>query len=76
MRHAYDKNEAVAGEGYAICGDSFDPSVSSLSSVERHRAQCEEADYGSNMPSKPTHYMFDEDTSNDLGNGFKNLANY
>jgi hypothetical protein len=36
MQHAYDENEAVAGEGYAVSGDSFDPSVSSSSSVERH----------------------------------------
>jgi hypothetical protein len=74
MRHAYDENEAVAGEGYAISGDSFDPSMSSSSSVERHREQCEEADYRSSMPSKPAHYMSDEDKSNDSGNGFENLA--
>jgi hypothetical protein len=75
MRHAYDQNEAVAEEGYVVSGDSFDPSVSSSSSVERHREQREEADYGSSMPSKPAHYMSDEVTSSDSGNGFKNLAN-
>ena len=26
------------------------------------------------MPSKPTHYMSNEDTSNDLENGFENLV--
>jgi hypothetical protein len=74
MRHAYDENEVVAEEGYVVSGDSFDPSVSSSSSVERHREQREEADYGSSMPSKPAHYMSDEDTSSDSGNGFENLA--
>jgi hypothetical protein len=68
MRHAYDENKAVAGEEYAVSGDSFNPSVSSSSSVERHREQREEADYGSSMPTRPTHYMSDEDTSNDSGN--------
>jgi hypothetical protein len=75
MQHAYDENEAVAGEGYAVSGDSFDPSVSSSSSVERHWEQCQKADYGSSMLSRPAHYMFDEDTSSDSGNGFENLAN-
>jgi hypothetical protein len=75
MRHAYDENKAVAGEGYAVSGDSFDPSVSKFSSIERHREQREEADYGSSMPSRPAHYMSDEDTSSDLENGFENLAN-
>jgi hypothetical protein len=75
MRHTYDQNEAVAGEGYIVSGDSFDPNVSSSSSVERHREQREEADYGSSMPSRPAHYMSDEDTSSDSGNGFENLAN-
>jgi hypothetical protein len=74
MRHAYDENEAVAGEGYVVSGDSFHPSVSSSSSVERHKEQREEADYGSNMPSRLAHYVSDEDTSNDSGNGFENLA--
>ena len=74
MRHAYDENEAIAREGYAVSGDSFDPSVSSLSSAKRHREQREEAKYGSSMPSRPVHYMSGEDTSSDLENGFKNLA--
>jgi hypothetical protein len=71
MRHAYDENEAVAGEGYAVSDDSFDPSMSSSSSVERQREQREEADYRS---SRPAHYMSNEDISSDLGNGFENLA--
>jgi hypothetical protein len=75
MRHALDENEAVAGEGYAVSGDSFDPSVSSSSSVEQHRAEREEADYGSSMPSRPDGYMSHEDTSSESGNGFENLAN-
>jgi hypothetical protein len=70
MRHAYDENKAVAGEGYAISGNSFDLSVSSSSSVERHREQHEEADYRSSMPSRLAHYMSDEDTSSNSGNGF------
>jgi hypothetical protein len=74
MRHAYDENEAVAGEGYVVSNDSFHLSMSSSSSVERHREQREEADYGSSMPSRPAHYMSDEDTSSDSGNGFENLA--
>jgi hypothetical protein len=74
MQHAYDENEVVAGEEYAISGDSFDPNVSSSSSIERHREQREEADYGSSMPSKPAHYMSNKDTSSDSGNGFENLA--
>ena len=75
MRHTYDENEAVVGEGYAVSGDSFDPSISSLSSVDQYGAQREEADYGSNMPSRPVYYMSNEDTSNESGNGFENLAN-
>jgi hypothetical protein len=74
MRHTYDENEAVAKEGYAVSGDSFDPSVSSSSSVERHREQREIDDYGSSMPSRPTHYMSDEDTSSNSRNRFGNLA--
>ena len=75
MQHAYDENEVVAGEGYAISGDSFDPSISSSSNAERHREQHEEVDYESSMPNRPAHYMYGEDTSSDLGNGFENLAN-
>jgi hypothetical protein len=26
MRHAYDKNEALIKDGYAVLGDSFNPS--------------------------------------------------
>jgi hypothetical protein len=74
MRQAYDENEAVAGEGYIVSGDSINPSMSSSSSVERYREQREEVDYGSSMPSRPAHYMSDEDTSSDSGNGFENLA--
>jgi hypothetical protein len=29
IQHAYDKSEAVVGEGYQVSGDSFDPSESS-----------------------------------------------
>ena len=75
MQHAYDENEAIAGEGYAVSGDSFDPSVSSLSNVGWYKEQREEADYGSSMPSRPIHYMYDKDKSSDSGNGFENLAN-
>jgi hypothetical protein len=39
MRHVYEKNEAVVGEGYAISGNSFDLSESSSSSVDRHRKE-------------------------------------
>jgi hypothetical protein len=74
MRHAYEENKAVAREGYAVSNDSFDPSMSSSSSVERHREQREIDDYGSSMPSRPTHYMSDEDTSSNSGNGFENLT--
>ena len=35
MQHAYDENEAVTKEGYAVSGDSFDSNVSSSSTVER-----------------------------------------
>jgi hypothetical protein len=72
--HAYDENEVVAGEGYAVSSDSFDPKVSSSSSVERYREQREIDDYGSSMPRMPTHYMSGKDTSSNSGNGFENLA--
>ena len=68
MQHAYDENEAIAGEGYTISSNSFDPNISSSSSVEQHKEQCEEADYGSSMPSRLAHYMSDKDKSNDSGN--------
>ena len=74
MRYAYDKNEVVAREGYAVSSDSFDPSVSSSSSAEQHREQREEVDYESSMLSNPIYYMSDKDTSSNLGNGFENLA--
>jgi hypothetical protein len=37
IQHAYDKNEALVGEDYAVSGDSFDPSKLSSSSVERYK---------------------------------------
>jgi hypothetical protein len=74
LRHAYDKNEAVQGEGYAVSGDSFDPSESSSSGADRDREQLELNDYAENMPSRPDDYMSDEDTSSDSGNGFENLC--
>jgi hypothetical protein len=74
MRHAYDESEAVAGEGYQVSGDSFDPSKSSSSNTERYREQREIADHGSNIPTRPHEYMFDEDTSSNSGNGFENLS--
>ena len=39
LQHAYDENEAVQGEGYAVSSDSFDPSESSSSSADRNREQ-------------------------------------
>jgi hypothetical protein len=74
LRHAYDENEAVQGEGYAVSGDSFDPSESSLSCADRDREQRELNDYSESMPSRPADYMSDEDTSSDSGNGFENLC--
>jgi hypothetical protein len=73
LRHAYDENEVVEGEGYAVSSDSFDPSESSSSCADRDREQWELNDYAENMPSRPTDYMSDEDTSSDSGNGFENL---
>ena len=74
MQYAYENNEAVAKARYAISSDLFDLSMSSSSNIERHREQCEEADYGSSMPSRPTPYMSNEDTSSNSGNGLKNLV--
>jgi hypothetical protein len=74
MQHAYDESEAVVGEGYQVSGDSFDSSESSSSSIRRFREQREIDDYNSNMPTRPVHYMSDEDTSSDSGNRFENLA--
>jgi hypothetical protein len=74
LRHAYDENEAVQGEGYAVSGDSFDPSESSSSGADRDREQRELNDYAESMPSRPADYMFHEDTSSDSGNGFENLC--
>jgi hypothetical protein len=61
MRHVYDKNKALVGAGYAVSSDSFD--------IERYRELQDLDDYGSNMPSKLAHYMFDEDTFSDSRNG-------
>jgi hypothetical protein len=72
--HAYDENEVVQGEGYAVSGDSFDPSESSSSGVDRDIEQRELNDYAESMPSRLADYMSDEDTSSDSGNGFKNLC--
>jgi hypothetical protein len=74
LQHAYDENEAVQGEGYAVLGDSFDPSESSLLGADRDREQRELNDYAESMPSRPADYMSDEDTSSDSGNGFENLC--
>ena len=74
MQHTYDENKVVAREGYVVSSDSFDSNVSSLSSIEQHRAQREEADYRISMPSKPAYYMSNKDTSSNSGNGFENLA--
>jgi hypothetical protein len=74
LRHAYDENEAMQGEGYAVSGDSFDPSKSPSSGADRDREQWELNDYAESMPSRPADYMSDEDTSSDSGNGFKNLC--
>ena len=73
LRHAYDENEVVQGVGYAVSGDSFDPSKSSLSCADRDKEQWKLNDYAESMPSRPTNYMSDKDTSSDSGNGFENL---
>ena len=74
LRHAYDENEAVQGEGYVVSGNSFNPSELSLSCAHRDKEQWELNDYVESMPSRPIDYMSDEDTSNNLGNGFENLC--
>ena len=74
LRHAYDENEAVQGEGYVVLGDSFDPSESSSSFTDRYNEQRELDNYGSSMPSRPADYMSNEDTSSDSGNGFEHLS--
>ena len=74
LRHANDENEAMQGEGYAVWGNSFDLSESSLSSADRDRKQRELNDYTESMPSRPTDYPSDKDTSSDSGNGFENLC--
>ena len=71
LRHVYDENE---GDGYAVSGNSFDPSESSLSGVDRDREQQELNDYVESMPSKLSDYMSDENTSSDSGDGFENLC--
>jgi hypothetical protein len=58
----------------ALVNNSFDLSESSSSSAERYREQPEVDNYDSNMPRKPVHYMSDEHTSSDFGNGFKHLV--
>ena len=73
MQHAYDEKEVVAREKYVISGDSCDPSVSSSSSIDQHKEQCEVVDYESSMPTRPAYYMSDENTSSNLGNGFEKL---
>ena len=74
LRHAYDENEAMQGEGYAVSGNSFEPSKLSSSCTNRDREQRELNAYVESMPSRPTNYMSNEDTSNDSGNGFENLC--
>jgi hypothetical protein len=64
----------MQGEGYAVSGNSFDPSESSSSSTDRDREQRELNDYAESMPSRPADYMSDEDTSSDSRNGFENLC--
>ena len=64
----------MLGEGYAVSGDSFDPSESSLSSADKDKEQQQLNDYIESMPSRPTDYMSNEDTSIDLRNGFENLC--
>jgi hypothetical protein len=74
MRHAYDKKKALVGEGYDVSGNSFDQSESSLSDAKWYSEQQELDNYGSSMSSRPTHYLFDEDTSSDSRKGFENLV--
>ena len=64
----------MQGDGYAVSGNSFDPSKLSSSGVDRDREQRELNDYIESMPIKPADYMSDEDTSNDSRNGFENLC--
>ena len=70
----YDENEAVKREGYVVSSNSFNPSESSSSCADRDMEQRELNDYAESMPSKLADYMSDDDTSNDLGNGFENLC--
>jgi hypothetical protein len=74
IQYAYDESEAVVGEGYQVLGDSFNPSESTSSSTERYREQRKIDNYDSSIPTRPSHYMSDEDTSSNSGNGFENLA--
>ena len=74
LRHTYDENEAMQGEGYAISCNSFDPSESSLSCVDRNREQRKLNDHAESMPSRPADYMSNENTSSDSRNGFENLC--
>ena len=74
LRHAYDEIEAMQGKSYAVSGNSFNPSKSSLLCANREREQQELNNYAKSMPSKPADYMSDGDTSSDSGNGFENLC--
>jgi hypothetical protein len=51
MRQVYDRNEALIGEGYAVSGDSFDPSELSKSCAKRYRKQYELDNYKNSMSS-------------------------
>ena len=64
----------MQGEGYVVSGNTFDPSELSLSCADRDREQWELNDYTESILSRPADYMFDEDTSSDSENGFKNLC--
>ena len=64
----------MQGEGYAVLGDSFNPSESSSSCADRDKKQRELNDYAESMLRTPADYMSDEDTSSDSGNGFENLC--
>jgi hypothetical protein len=61
-------------EDYVVSGHSFDTSELSSSSIERYREQRDLDNYSSSMPSRPAHYISDEDTSSGSGYGFKNLV--
>jgi hypothetical protein len=54
MQHAYEKNEALVGEGYVVSSYSFDPSMSSSSMTEQDREQRDLDDYAYSMPKNYT----------------------